>query len=330
MRGALLLLALAPWLAALSCGRAQNTPEEALAALRSALREERWELLFDVLPLAAREDVERQIAEHDARLAALAAKGGRAAADQDLRLSLGLTFAQWGRMSTAERYAAAFAPLAAEILPALGVSRDLILDGAVSSVELRGAAAVLLLDDGRGHRGRVHFLLAEDLWRVEMDALPPLALAPAAPARNTPEEALAALKTALAEQRWDLLYDLLPGAAQEDLDRQIAENDARIKELAAQQGEAAADEVLLCELGVTFCRWSKMTARERFALVFAPMAGEVLARLKVDPALVIAASVRSVSVRGEEATLLLEDGQGRSGRLTFVLADGLWRFQGGS
>ncbi len=330
MRGPWLFLVVALALAALSCGRAQNTPEEALAALRTALREERWELLFEVLPLETRRDVERQIAEHDARLAALVEQVGKAAADHDLRLSLGLTFAQWGRMSTAERFAAAFAPLAAELLPALGVSRDLILEGAVASMELRGASAALLLDDDRGHRGRVRFTLADDLWRVEMDALPPLALAPAAGARNTPEEAFAALKTALAEQRWDLLYDLLPGAAQEDLDRQIAENDARIKELAAQQGEAAADEVLLRELGVTFGRWSKMTARERFALVFAPMAGEVLARLGVEPALVISAAVRSVTVRGEEATLLLEDGQGRSSRLSFVLVDGLWRFQGGS
>jgi hypothetical protein len=156
-----------------------------------------------------------------------------------------------------------------------------------------------------------------------------LAVVACGSARNTPEEAFESLRTAIAEERWDLLYDVLPPEHQEFFDGQVAENDARLRALVEQKGDLAATEILSRELGVTYPRWQKMTVKERFAAVFAPSAKSFFVELGINQEHVAGSSVKSVTIGGSEATVFLDDGKGHRPRLRFVLVADYWRYDPG-
>lgn len=153
-----------------------------------------------------------------------------------------------------------------------------------------------------------------------------LALAACGGNQNTPEEAFESVRTALAEERWELLYDILPPEVQQSFDQQIVENDQRIQALAAQAGGPATDEQLRREFGFDRAQWQKMTVKQRFAGIFRKTAKLELRRLGVNPDYVVSSDVTGVMVRGSEAVLSIDDGKGHRSRLKFVLVGGVWRF----
>lgn len=145
-------------------------------------------------------------------------------------------------------------------------------------------------------------------------------------AQNSPEEALAAVRTAFQEERWDLLYDVLPPARQEAFRAQLAENDERIAQLERQVGPERADEMLQADFGFTRAEWRAMEPRARFAAVFGRDARMELAQSGINLQYVAESELRSVEIAGENATIVVDDGRGHRTKLRFILVDGAWRF----
>lgn len=145
-------------------------------------------------------------------------------------------------------------------------------------------------------------------------------------ASNTPEEAFESLRTALADERWDLLYDVLPPSLQQKYDEQTSQYDLKIEQMIVQMGEAQANESLRQDFGFDQAQWVGMTPRERFAAMLRKRAKLELRQLGVNPDYVVNSSIKNSSIRGDEATISLDDGKGHRTRLRFVLVDGSWRF----
>ncbi|MFH0944974.1 MAG: hypothetical protein V2A76_07230 [Planctomycetota bacterium] len=145
-------------------------------------------------------------------------------------------------------------------------------------------------------------------------------------AENTPEEALETVRTAFKEDRWDLLYDVLPQAKQASFDQQVASSDQQFRAVAQQIGAAKASEQLKREFGFTLSDWEGMNSKERFSAIFQRDAKMKLAHLGVNPEYVEGGTIKSTSIRGDEATIQLDDGRGHRPRLKFKLEGNRWRF----
>ncbi len=145
-------------------------------------------------------------------------------------------------------------------------------------------------------------------------------------AENTPEQAFEMLCSAVRDSRWELLYDVVPPDYQAEFDRLIDESDAQVTTHAEEAGEAAADDVLLQDFGITFARWKAMTNRERLATVYFVQGRTELAALGLNPDHLAASEVRSSDVRGDVAKLLIDDGKGHRTSLTFQRIGDRWYF----
>jgi hypothetical protein len=149
-------------------------------------------------------------------------------------------------------------------------------------------------------------------------------------AHNTPEEALETLRTALKEERWDLLYDSLLPELQQEFDEQVQAHHQRFLAVARQVGENATSEQLKREFGFTLAQWEQMGQRERFSAIFQQSGRMELKRKGVNPDYVVNSKVKSTSIRGEDATISLDAGRGHRTHLKFKLVDNTWRFDFGA
>ena len=145
-------------------------------------------------------------------------------------------------------------------------------------------------------------------------------------AHNTPEEALETLRTALKEERWDLLYKVLLPDLQKNFDEQVQASDQQFRAVAQQLGKAVASEQLKQEFGFSLAQWEQMDAQQRFAAIFQKSARMELMRLGVNPDYVATSKIKSSSIRGEEVTISLDDGKGHWTHLKFKLVENSWRF----
>lgn len=151
-------------------------------------------------------------------------------------------------------------------------------------------------------------------------------LAACGSAENTPEEALESVRTAFQEDRWDLLYDVLLKDMRTHFDEQVTANDQQFRALSQQFGEAQASEQMKRELGFTLSQWEGMNSKERFSAIFGRDGRVQLAHLGVNPEHVLNGTIKSSSIRGDEATISLDDGKGHRPRLKFRLEENRWRF----
>ncbi|MFG0320025.1 MAG: hypothetical protein ACF8XB_22325 [Planctomycetota bacterium JB042] len=147
-------------------------------------------------------------------------------------------------------------------------------------------------------------------------------------ARNTPSDAFASLRTAIAESRWELLYEVLTPEVQAGYDEQIATKDAELAALARRDGPSAADG-LLRPIGISHDEWKRLDARARFAGIFEASARAQFVSMGVNEEHLKEAEVRSVESHGGRAEVVVDDGKGHRTRLTFTLVDGTWRFDPG-
>jgi hypothetical protein len=145
-------------------------------------------------------------------------------------------------------------------------------------------------------------------------------------AKNTPEQAFADLRTALKEQRWDVLYDLLPPAKQTMFDQQVAAFDANLTAVRAELGAKELDAKLMKDIGVTFDGWKKLDKKQRLAKLWAGSANDQLVELGINPGEIENSTVKETRIIGDKAEISLDDGKGHRSRLTFVLVEGYWRF----
>lgn len=145
-------------------------------------------------------------------------------------------------------------------------------------------------------------------------------------ARNTPETACAQLKEALAQSRWDLLFELFPPDVQEEFNLQIQANSQRIRDRELVEGRMAASEALKESIGVSLAEWEKMSDADRFNAVFGVVGHQQLVSLGVNPDHIVSGEVISIEKRGDSATVILDDGRGHRIRVAFEVIDGLWRY----
>lgn len=150
---------------------AKNTPEDAFETLRSAVRDSRWGLLYDVVPPDYQAEFDRMLAESDERITAHANEAGEAQADEVMLRDFGITYARWKAMSNRERFATVFFVRGRNDLTELGLNPDQIASSSVRASEVMGDRATLLVDDGKGHRSKVPFRLVGDRWYLDPEAI---------------------------------------------------------------------------------------------------------------------------------------------------------------
>jgi hypothetical protein len=165
-------------------------------------------------------------------------------------------------------------------------------------------------------------------------ALFALSLVACGRAKNTPEEALAALNTALKEQKWDLLYDIMPSSEQKKwdmvLENMVAENQAareqaeELKKLGLDIGKQAD---LFARLKVTKEQWAALPQREKFVKLFGLEARINLGQLNINTEQIVGSTIKSKVISGDRAEIVLDDGKGHNPRLVFKLEGEYWRFQ---
>lgn len=145
-------------------------------------------------------------------------------------------------------------------------------------------------------------------------------------AKNTPEQAFEDLRTALREQKWDLLYDILPPERQKTFDAQI-ESVVEQFQLMAQVSPADVEPAAKRELGMSLAEWKQLERRKQFATLFKKDAKMQLAEIGMNSDEIAASTVKELSIVGDKAEFSLDDGKGHRTRLTFVLVGGYWRFE---
>lgn len=145
---------------------------------------------------------------------------------------------------------------------------------------------------------------------------------------NTPQDAFVTLRTAIAEERWELFYDVLLPEARTAYDELIAAKDTELAAIARQSGPSAAD-ALLAPIGLTYDGWKALDARRRFAGIFSANARPHFMNMGLNEDHLRAAEVRSSESHGGVSTLVVDDGKGHRTRLRFKLVDGAWRFDPG-
>lgn len=159
-----------------------------------------------------------------------------------------------------------------------------------------------------------------------LSVLLPLLLVGCGSAKNTPEQAFEHLRTALREQKWDLLYDILPPEKQKTFDAQIEDVVAQFQmllQVSPNEVEPAAKR----ELGMSLAEWKQLERRQQFAILFKKDAKLQLAEIGMNPDEILASTVKETSIVGDKAEFSLDDGKGHRSRLTFVLVNGYWRFE---
>ncbi len=166
----IVLLVLAAF--ATGCSQARNTPEQALAQVKQALKSEQWELLYDLVPPDLQKAWDDETAKIDAIAKRLIAERGADVAAQVMKDQIGVSLAAWEKAGDArKRFALNFAPTAKRGLAELGVNTDEVLSSAIKSSEVKGDVAYFSLDDGKGHRSKLRFKLISGLWRFDLEQI---------------------------------------------------------------------------------------------------------------------------------------------------------------
>lgn len=162
-------------LIAFACGDAKNSPEQAFDVARSALKDHKWDLLYDIFPLEEQKvwderiegilldnKAERQQAEQ------LRKAGLNIGKPADLLKKMGLDEAQWKALSQRDKFAKMFALDAKVNLSEVGIDPDILATAQVKSKQISGDRAELILDDGKGHRPKLTFKLQGQYWRFSL------------------------------------------------------------------------------------------------------------------------------------------------------------------
>lgn len=163
----LVALALVPL--GLGCSQAKNTPEQAFEALKSALEQERWELLYDILPTKQQQAFDQHIGELDKQLQAASSMGKNDPEAVEYVKSFTqqtrVTVEQWRAMDAKKRFATVFSTDGRGQLMSLGINPDQLLKAVPKEIDERGSKASIVVDDGKGHRRKLLFELEGEYWR---------------------------------------------------------------------------------------------------------------------------------------------------------------------
>jgi hypothetical protein len=156
---------LAASLAAGACSKpASNTPEQAFEALRQAFVSEEWARLWDVVKPETQEFFVQQL-EREEKSIEKQIEGVDPEEAAQRRMEFGVSLGEWRAMSTQEKFGLAFGGANAAVQ--LKLNRDEIVNSRVKETTVTGDRAQLLLDDGKGHRNRVWFVLVDGEWRYD-------------------------------------------------------------------------------------------------------------------------------------------------------------------
>jgi len=144
-----------------SCGKPVNTPQQAFEALRQAVAEEDWQQVFHAITPSLqqkfRDVLERESLSIDEQMQQLSAEEQATA-----KLPYGCTVNEWREMTVEEKFAishgGAHAPVALKLNP------EEIRNSRIKDAIVFGDTAAILLDDGKGHRNRIHFALVDGRW----------------------------------------------------------------------------------------------------------------------------------------------------------------------
>lgn len=149
------------------CGSAKNTPQHAFDALRTALREEKWDLLYDILPPERQKTFDEQI-ESVIEQFQMMQQVSPADVEPAAKRELGMGFAEWKALERRKQFETLFKKDAKRQLAEIGMNADEILASTVKEQSIVGDKAEFSLDDGKGHRVRLTFVLVGDYWRFEL------------------------------------------------------------------------------------------------------------------------------------------------------------------
>lgn len=154
----------------LACSEAKNSPEQAFESLTTALSGQKWDLLYDILPVEEQKHWDERIEAVLARdedsnklLAQLGVEGGATILDE-----LKLTKEQWVALPQKEKFVRVFGLNAKVNLGSLGIVPDHVVGAKVKSTVISGDRAEIVTDDGKGHNKRLVFKLADGYWRFQL------------------------------------------------------------------------------------------------------------------------------------------------------------------
>jgi hypothetical protein len=154
----------------LACSEAKNTPEEAFQTLTTALSGQKWDLLYDILPVDEQkhwdERIESVLARNEASnelLARLGLESGGSILDE-----LKLTKEQWVALPQKEKFVRVFGLNSKINLGELGIVPEHVVGAKVKSTVISGDRAEIVTDDGKGHNKRLIFRLADGYWRFQL------------------------------------------------------------------------------------------------------------------------------------------------------------------
>lgn len=172
---ALLLSALA-FASSPACTRTHDSPEEAFVKVRSACAKRDWARLFDTFPPDTQAFFDQQVAGYvtsvKARAKITSATEGLEEAlviERLLGSEMKVTVAQWESMMTRERFAVWFeAAGGASAIHGTGFDPDIVGASELKSIDVQGATAQVSVDDGRGHRSVLSFVLVDRVWRFDL------------------------------------------------------------------------------------------------------------------------------------------------------------------
>lgn len=161
--------------AVLGCGQAKNTPQQALDQLRTALREQKWDLLYEILPVSEQKRWDATVEgfleqNRDARKQAeqLSALGFEVSKPNDLLKEMKLTQDQWNNLNQRERFVKIFGHNVKINLAQVGINPEFILNSKVKSERISGDRTEIVVDDGKGHQPKLIFVLEGDVWRFQL------------------------------------------------------------------------------------------------------------------------------------------------------------------
>lgn len=162
-------------LAVLGCGQAKNTPQQALEQLRAALREQKWDLLYDIMPVKEQarwddivEGFLQQNRDAQKQAEVLSAMGLEVGKPSDLLKELKLTQEDWNRLGQRERFVKIFGHNVKVNLAQVGINPEFILNSKVKSERISGDRTEIVVDDGKGHQPKLIFVLEGDMWRFQL------------------------------------------------------------------------------------------------------------------------------------------------------------------
>lgn len=156
--------------------RAVDTPEECFVKVKAACAERDWARLFDALPpetqewfLAQVAETVQQIAAHAKVTAEQTGLGEREALERILTRELKVTLADWESMLQRDRFSVWFeASGGGDAIRVTGFDPEIIAASDIASSDVRGGTAELVVDDGKGHRTPLTFVLVDRIWRLDL------------------------------------------------------------------------------------------------------------------------------------------------------------------